>query len=174
MVSYIKNSTDYGLFLLESEADNDDWLTDHDDMKEADQDSFTEGTDYLFLPYTGRFELLSNFKVNMIDFFDGEGVPIGIGEGHFLWKAEGRYGGTSETTRAAKMGNLMEFFKRHTSTTHDDIYLGYRKIGENWEPFKDNNFATKYYLKGRLQMVNYQRRARDNYYTWKLVFREGW
>jgi hypothetical protein len=159
---------------MESDAGNDDWVTDHDDMKEADTDQFTEGTDYIYLPYAGRIELLSNFKVEMIDFFDGAAESIGIGEGHFLWKCRGRYGGTSEATRQAKMGNLMEFFKRHAKAIQNDIYLGYRKPGGNWEPFKDDSYGTKYYMKGRIALVNYWRQGRENYYTWKLVFQEGW
>lgn len=174
MATIIKNTSNYGIYVMESESGSDDWVSDHDDMKEVDISLFTEGTDCLYLPYTGNLRKISQYKVEMIDFFKGEAESVGIGEGHYVFKLRGRFGGTGESNRQLKMANCEEFFKRHLATGDNDIYLGYRKLNGNWEQFVDNNFNHKGYLKGRIINFDYQRETKQLYYQWELIFQEGW
>ncbi|KKL17966.1 hypothetical protein LCGC14_2480260, partial [marine sediment metagenome] len=96
MVSYIKNSTNYGLFILEHAAGNDNtWIADGG-MKFAVWTDYTEGTDGIFLPYTGELEHRPEFIIDIIDFFMGAGVDISVGEGHDLIIFTGRFGGATE------------------------------------------------------------------------------
>jgi len=175
MVSYIKNSTNYGLFILESDSvNNDDWKTDHDHIKEADWDLYTEGTEGIHLPYVTRIEKIPNFNINIIDFFKGQGVDINLGEGHWTYLVEGRFGGTSETNRTAKMANLELLFMKHLQLGNTPLHLGVRKIGEVWEPFINNSETIKYYLPGKIIYPGYRRNNIQQYYEWKVVFRGVW
>lgn len=172
MVSFIKNSTNYGLFILESDSvNNDDWVTDHDHPKEADWDLYTEGTEGIFLPYAGEMQHVPEFSFDIIDFFKGEAADVSMGEGHDLLILEGQYGGTSETTRNTKMANLLLLYWKHLQSSEEILYLGYRKRGEVWEPFINPTPAIKYYMKGKLIMATYRRSKEQNYYNWKIIFR---
>lgn len=175
MASYIKDSSNYGLYIMESDSsNNDDWVSDHDAMKEADLDQFTEGNDYIYLPYAGNLRKISEYKVKVADFFGGQGAKIGIGEGHFIYKVNGRYQGTGESDRDNQEAYIDEFFKRHMDVTGNDIYIGYRKIGENWKQFVDNNYNHKGYCKGVFAKPITERKPFDNYFEWEIIFREAW
>ncbi|KKM06427.1 hypothetical protein LCGC14_1744120 [marine sediment metagenome] len=175
MVEFIKNSTNYGLFILESEAvNNDDWKTDHDHIKEADWDLYTEGTEGIFLPYAGELKHKPTFVFDIIDFYMGAGVDISVGEGHDLLIVNGRFGGTSESNRNTKMANLILLFMKHLTTADEQLYIGYRKKGEVWEPFINTTPAIVYYLKGKLIDASYERSEDELYYNWRVVFRGVW
>ena len=175
MVSFIKNSTNYGLFILESESvGNDDWETDHSHIKEADWDLYTEGTEGIFLPYAADLKHKPEFTFDIIDFFMGVGVDISIGEGHDLLIVNGRFGGTSESNRNTKMANLLLLYMKHLKTSDEQLYIGYRKKGEVWEPFVNPTPAIVYYLKGKLIDASYERSEDELYYNWKVVFRGVW
>ncbi len=175
MASFIKNSTNYGLFILESEGvNNDDWQGDHDHIKEADWDLYTEGTEGMFLPYAGEIKHKPEFMFDVIDFFMGEGVDISVGEGHDLMMFNGRFGGSNETERNTKMANLLLLYAKHLKLSDEVLYIGYRKKGEVWEPFFNATPAIVYYLKGKLINVSYERSEDELFYNWKVVFRGIW
>ena len=176
MVAYIKYSTNYGLFILESEAaTNDDWIADHAGViKEADWALYTEGTEGIFLPYAGKINHSPDFVMDLVDLMMGEAVDVSLGEGHDLLKIEGRYGGTSESDRNTKMANLLLLFAKHLKSSDNQLYLGYRKIGEIWEPFTNATPAIVYYLKGKLLPPSYDREEGENWYNWKIAFRGAW
>ena len=172
MVSYIKNSTNYGLFILESDGvSNDDWEGDHSHIKEADWDLYTEGTESIFLPYSGEIKHRPEFIIDIIDFFMGAGVDISVGEGHDLIIFTGRFGGATETIRNTKMANLLLLFASHLKLDTEVLYLGYRKKGEVWEPFFDTTPSIVYFLKGKLIHASYERSEDELYYNWRVVFR---
>lgn len=172
MASFIKDSTDYGIFILESNGvNNDDWEGDHSHIKEADWDLYTEGMEGIFLPYAGEMRHKPEFNFEVIDFFLGEGVDVSLGEGHDLIIFEGKFGGATETIRNTKMENLLLFFWKHFKLDTEQIYLGYRKKGEVWEPFIDSTPAVVYYLKGKLVDASYYRYEDELFYNWKVVFR---
>jgi len=175
LVSFIKNSINYGLFILESEVvNNDDWKTDHDHIKEADWDLYTEGTEGIFLPYAGDIKHKPEFMFDIIDFFMGAGVDISQGEGHDLIMFNGRFGGASETIRNTKMANLLLLYAKHLKTDNEILYLGYRKKSEIWEPFVNTTPAIVYYLQGKLIDASYERAEDELYYNWRIVFRGVW
>lgn len=174
MASYIKDSDDYGLFILESESANDDWVSDHDSIKEADLDQFTEGEDYIYLPYVTNLQLLSEYEVKVMNFFKGLGEKIGLGSGNFMFKTRGRYQGTSESDREDKEVEIVEFFKRHMDVGGNDLYVGYRKIGGNWKKFVDNNYNRKNYCKGVFSRPKFDRDPFNNFFEWNILFREAW
>jgi hypothetical protein len=174
LVEFVKNSTNYGLFIVEASIDTDDWLNDHDHIKELDWDLVTEGSDGIYLPYAGQIRQTPNFNINIIDFFQGAGIDVTLGEGYWLFTIQGRYGGTSEANRTTKMENLISLFTDHLRLDQGLLYLGYRKIGEVWEPFKDDNGNTKYYLKGKMLNAEYWRANDQNYYQWKIAHRGVW
>ena len=171
MVSEIKDSTDYGLFILEHAAGNDaTWIGDGG-MKFADMDLYTEGVESIFLPYAGEIIHRPEFSFEILDFFMGEAVDLSLGEGHDLIILEGRFGGATETIRNTKMGDLMLFFYKHFELDTEVVYLGYRKKGEVWETFIDPTPAKVYYLKGKLTNASYTRYEDELFYNWKVVFR---
>lgn len=175
MVSFIKNSTNYGLFILESDGvNNDDWKTDHDHIKEADWDLYTEGVEGIFLPYAGEIKHKPNYIFDVIDFFMGVAVDISIGEGHDIFMVNGRFGGSSETERNTKMANLLLLYKKHLLNTTEVLHIGYRKRGEIWEPFVNDTPAIVYYLPGKLINASYERSEDELFYNWQIVFRGVW
>jgi len=175
LASFIKNSTNYGLFILESDGvNNDDWKGDHDHIKEADWDLYTEGTEGIFLPYAGDIKHKPNFTIDIIDFFMGAGVDISLGEGHDIFIINGRFGGASETVRNTKMANLLLLYMKHITQADEILYLGYRKKGEIWEPFINATPAIVYYLQGKLINASYERSEDELYYNWQVVFRGVW
>jgi len=175
LVEFIKNSTNYGLFILQSEAvGNDDWKTDHDHIKEADWDLYTEGTEGIFLPFAGNMKHRPEFMFDIIDFFVGTAVDVSTGEGHDLIILSGRFSGASETIRNTKMANLLLLFAKHLKSSDEQLYLGYRKRGEVWEPFINATPAIVYYLQGKLIHASYERSEDELYYNWRIVFRGVW
>ena len=171
MVSFIKNSTNYGLFILEHAAGNDNtWIADGG-IKEADWDLYTEGVEGIHLPYAGEIKHTPTFEFDIIDFFMGEGADISMGVGHDLIVLNGRYGGATETIRNTKMANLLLLYMKHLKASTEVLYLGYRKRGEIWEPFVNSTPATVYYLKGKLINASYERAEDELFYNWKIVFR---
>lgn len=174
MVEFIKNSVNYGLYILDSAID--DFITAHAGaIKEADWDLYTEGVNGIYLPYSGKIKHAPSFKPDVMDFFKGAGQNMTLGEGHDLFVIEGQYGGTSEANRDLKMANLMLFHKHHLITGTEQIYLGYRKRGENWHPFVNTTPAIVYYLKGNFAAApTFERDKRQNYYNWKIAFRGIW
>lgn len=174
MVEFVKNSTNFGLFICEASIDTDDWLDDHDHIKELDWDLITEGDDAIFLPYSGKIKQTPQFNIQILDFFEGAGVDITLGEGYWMFTLQGKYGGSSEANRNTKMEYLLTLYNSHLRLDNGLLYLGYRKIGEVWEPFIDNTKTIKYYLKGKLLLAEYWRDEKQNYYNWKIVFRGVW
>ena len=171
MAEFIKNSTNYGLFILEHAAGNDaTWIADGG-IKEADWALYTEGTEGIHLPYAGEIKHKPEFQFDIIDFFMGAGADISLGEGHDLIILNGRFGGATETIRNAKMANLLLLFWKHLKTSDEVLYLGYRKRGEIWEPFINTTPAIVYYLKGKLIDASYERAEDELFYNWKIVFR---
>lgn len=173
MVEFIKNSTDFGLFILQGSIGGDDWLGDHDHIKEFDQDLGTEGTNFLHLPFVGKIRKTPNFNIQILDFFEGAGVDLTLPEGHWIFSSEGRFGGASETARNDKDAAIEDMFMNHL-LLGTPLYLGYRKVGEIWKKFRDDDGATKYYLKGKLLLGESWREAWQNYIHWKIVFRGVW
>ncbi len=175
MVEFIKNSTNYGVFILESDSvSNDDWKTDHDHIKEADWDLYTEGTEGIFLPYAGEMKHSPEFSMDIMDFFMGQAVDLSIGEGHDIIIFSGRFGGASETVRNTKMANLLLLYAKHLKLDTEVLYIGYRKKGEVWEPFFNATPAIVYYLKGKLIHASYERGEDELFYNWKIAFRGIW
>lgn len=171
MVSFIKNSTNYGLFILEHAAANDNtWIGDGG-IKEADWDLYTEGTEGIFLPYAGDIKSKPTFQFDLIDFYLGEAVDISMGEGHDLFIADGRFGGANETERNTKMGNLKLLYWKHLKSSDEVLYLGYRKRAEIWEPFVNATPAIIYYLPGKLIDASYERSEDELFYNWRVAFR---
>jgi len=171
LVSFIKNSTNYGLFILEHAAGNDNtWIADGG-IKEADWDLYTEGLDGIHLPYAGEIKHVPEFSFDIIDFFMGAGADISLGEGHDMIILTGRYGGANETARNLKMANLLLLYAKHLKASDEVLYLGYRKKGEIWEPFFDMTPSIVYYLKGKLIHASYERAEDELFYNWKVVFR---
>lgn len=171
MVSEIKDSSNYGVFILEHAVGNDNtWIVDGG-MKFADMDLYTEGSESIFLPYAGDIRHKPTFTFDLIDFFLGEAVDVSMGEGHDLFMADGRFGGATETIRNTKMANLMLLFWKHLKLSDEALYLGYRKKGEIWEPFVNATPVTVYYLKGKLINASYERAEEELYYNWRIVFR---
>ena len=173
MVEFIKNSDNYGIYIVESSIDTDDWLDDHDHIKELDWDLVTEGTDGLYLPYVSKCDKIPQFTFDIIDFFKGAGADISMGEGHWLYKAEGQYGGSSEATRNTKEEQILKMYNSHL-ISGKILYLGFRKRGEIWKPFVNSSDNIKYYLKGKLLLIPYSRKQQQNYFNWKLTFRGVW
>ena len=174
MVEFIKDSNDFGLFLLRSSIGGDDWLGDHDHIKEFDQDLATEGLNFLHLPYVGVIKKTPVFNIQILDFFEGAGVDLTLPEGHWIVNLTGRFGGATETVRNTKDENIENIFMEHLTLTNTPLYLGYRKIGEVWKAFRDDNGATKYYLPGKLLLADTWRNNFQNYINWKIVFRGVW
>ena len=174
MVEYIKNSNNYGLYIVESSVGGQDWLDEDDHIKELDGDLINEGSTGIFLPYASRAKATPNFNIQIIDFFEGAAVDISLGEGHWLFNTQGRYGGTSEADRNTKMENLELLFNKHLSLTGGKLYLGLRKVGEVWKSFIDANQTAKPYLAGKLLLAEDWREANRNYENWKVVFRGVW
>jgi hypothetical protein len=174
LVEFIKDSPDYGIFIVESSVGGDDWLTDHDHIKELDQALATSGSNFLHLPYAGKLKHSSNFTSTVIDFFEGAGVDVSLGEGYWGFTVEGRYGGTSEADRNGKLEDILTMYNGHLLFANGALYLGYRKIGEVWEPFVNSNNTIKYYLKGKLLSAEAWRDAGQNYINWKITFRGVW
>lgn len=171
MVNEIKDTTYYGLFILEHAAGNDNtWIGDGG-MKFADWDLYTEGVEGIHLPYAGDVKHVPEFQFDIFDFFMGAGADVSMGEGHDLIIFTGRYGGASETVRNTKMANLLLLFAKHLKSSDESLYLGYRKKGEIWEPFFNATPAIVYYLKGKLIHASYERAEDELFYNWKVVFR---
>ena len=171
MVSEIKDSTNYGLYIIEHAAGNDaTWIGDGG-MKFADISLYTEGVESIYLPFTGSIKHSPTFNSEIIDFFMGAGVDVSLGEGHDIFMANGRFGGATETIRNTKMANLLLLYFKHLQTGTEPLYVGYRKRGEVWEPFIDTTPAIVYYLKGKLINASYERSEDELYYNWKVVFR---
>ena len=167
----IKDSTNYGLFILEQAAGNDNtWIADGG-MRFADWALYTEGVEGIFLPYAGDIKHVPEFNFDIIDFFMGAGADISMGEGHDLIILTGRYGGATETIRNTKMANLLLLYWKHLKNSTEQLYLGYRKKGEIWEPFVNTTPAIVYYLKGKLIHASYERAEDELFYNWKVVFR---
>ena len=174
MVEFIKNSSNYGLYIVEASIGGDDWLDDHNHIKELDGDLITEGTDGIFLPYVRQIRFTPNYNFNIITFFKGADVNISLGEGYWIWVCDGRFGGTSEATRNTKMGNLTKLMNSHVSLTNNKLYLGYRKIGEVWESFPSETDVKTPYLPGVMLLAEPSRQAQQNFYKWKISFRGIW
>ncbi len=174
MVEFIKNSSNYGLYIVEASIGGDDWLDDHDHIKELDGDLITEGTDGIFLPYVRQIRLTPNYNFNIITFFKGADVNIYLGEGYLIWVCDRIFGGTSEATRNTKMGNLTTLMNSHVSLTNNKLYLGYRKIGEVWESFPSDVDVKTPYLPGVMLLAEPSRQAQQNFYKWKIAFRGIW
>ncbi|KKM91306.1 hypothetical protein LCGC14_1229820 [marine sediment metagenome] len=163
----------YGLFIMESNVD--DWITDHGHPKDADLSLMTgEGTDYIYLPYVNIIRYKPEFNIDILDFFEGAGVDISLAEGHLLFMANGRFGGTSEANRNLKMENLMLLYRKHLKGSDEQLYLGYRKKPEVWEPFVNTARVAVYYLKGKLIDASYERSEDELFYNWKIAFRGVW
>jgi len=171
LVNEIKDTTYYGLFILEHAAGNDNtWIGDGG-MKFADWDLYTEGIEGIYLPYAGDLKHKPEFEFDIIDFFMGAGADISLGAGHDLFILNGRFGGASETIRNTKMANLLLLYWKHLKTSDEQLYLGYRKRGEIWEPFINTTPAIVYYLKGKLIHASYERAEDELFYNWKIAFR---
>ena len=177
MVEYIKNSDNFGLFICEGDLNYDggtDWFGDDQEMKEIDFDDINEGVNGIHLPYVKQIRLTPNYNFNIITFFKGADVNISLGEGYWIWVCDGRFGGTSEATRNTKMGNLTKLMNSHVSLTNNKLYLGYRKIGEVWEPFPSDVDVKTPYLPGVMLLAEPSRQAQQNFYKWKIAFRGIW
>jgi len=174
MVNFIKNTTQYGLYIMESDSvGNDDWVTDHSHMKEADLDLFTEGDEYIYLPNITSLDRSPKFTFDVIDFFNGEGIDTSLAEGHDAIKVTGRFGGTEQAINN-KMENFLKMFHLHLSSSQESVYLGIRKLGEIWEPFIDGGLTVKYYLKGKFTTPKFKRSNIDRSANWEVVFRGVW
>ena len=88
--------------------------------------------------------------------------------------ANGRFGGTSEANRNLKMENLMLLYRKHLKGSDEQLYLGYRKKPEVWEPFVNTARVAVYYLKGKLIDASYERSEDELFYNWKIAFRGVW
>lgn len=172
MADIIKNSSNYGLYIVEESPGTDDWLDDHDHIKELDWDEVTAGTDGIFLPYSGEMEVIPEFTMDIMYFFKGQGADMSLGEGKWVFKMKGRFGGTEAQINAKEI-EMLTIYNKHL-VTGTPLYLGYRKHGEIWEPFIDSGDAIKYYLKGKLTLIPYKRRARTRYIEWRVVFQAVW
>ena len=174
MVEFINNSDDYGIFIVEAVVGGDDWLGDHDHIKELDLELITSGGDGIYLPFAGKLRHASNFKSQIIDFFEGAAVDITLGEGYWAFMAEGKYGGSNEADRNSKLEDIKTLYNSHLLMTNGPLYLGYRKIGEVWGPFVNSSQTIKYYCQGKLLMAEAWREAFQNYISWKIAFRGVW
>ena len=177
MVDYIKNTDNFGLYICEGGLNYDGgvgWFDAGKEMKEIDFDDIDSGVDGIHLPYSGKMKKTPNFNKQIIDFFKGQGVNISLGEGHWIYTMQGRFGGTSEQNRTDKMEDLELLYMKHVTLTQPKLYLGYRKIGEVWDPHVDPNEVVKYYLPGVMLIGEYWRDAHQNYYNWRVVFRGVW
>jgi len=174
LADVIKNSTNYGLYIVEEQVGADAWFDDHDHIKELDWDQGTEGDDKIYLPYSGRLNLTPNFNIQILDFLEGAAVDLTLGEGHWVFTIKGRYGGTSAANRLAKKEALLTLFNDHLLFANGALFLGYRSIGEIWEPFVDASRNIKYYLKGKLLMAEMWKETFNSFYNWKIAFRGVW
>ncbi len=177
MVEYIKNGTNYGLFICEGGLNYDGgsgWFDANKNMKEIDFDDIDDGVNGIYLPFVREFRFTPNYKFNIITFFDQQAVNISLGEGYWIWTSNGRFGGISETTRNDKMADLATLMASHHDLTKEKLYMGYRKPSEIWEKFPNAGFTKKEYLPGILLLAEPARKAFQNFYSWKIAFRGMW
>ena len=176
MVNIIEDSDEYGIFLVESVVGAQDWLGGDDHIKKLDYELVTanEGDEALHLPYAGTIKKTPNFNIQILDFFEGAAVDLTLPEGHWIVTAQGRFGGGNETVRNTKEENIENIFMEHLLTSNTPLHFGYRKVGEVWMPFRDDDGATKYYLPGKLLMAETWRNNFENYIRWKIAFRGIW
>ena len=144
MVDVLKNNTDYGIFLIESDSsDNDDWITDHaGDPAELDLDTYDLGVDYVYISQSTieKTDDPEVFKETFMTFPDGEGFAWTIGEETETYTFKSR---VSSTVR----GYLKRFMKLHNRDTAEDFYLVHRTGSTTYETFYNASGTEKKYSK---------------------------
>ena len=142
MATYLKNSTDYGFYFLESDSSaNDDWITDHSgDPGETDLETYTEYTEYLYLDNIQQGRDRETYNHMFFDIFGNEGDAItpGIVKGTYTIR-------TVVTTRAKAEG-VKKFVKRHNSDDNPQVYLVWVVASDTYYKFYDHDITERSYV----------------------------
>ena len=146
MVSYLKNNTDYGYYLMESDGtNNDDWITDHSgDPGEADLDTYTLGSEYIYIGDITMREDYEEYGWESFQFADGEGFDYTIGMERGVYRINGY------VTTDAYMEDVKDFCKRHNRDSAKQIYLVHRRGSTDYEKFYDEDHTELKYARGHV------------------------
>ena len=140
--------TDGYIYFVESNSDNDDWITDHaGDPDSLDLTNYTEGTEYCKLKMPERF--VKSFVTGMII------VDSGGGNSYQERYERRSYSILSEGIETSIYNaDLVEKFftiPRHTAASNDtykEYYLIIRFGASNYVNFTDNDGNRKEYCRG--------------------------
>ena len=130
-----------GIYIIESDAgDNDDWVTAHDDIGEADMTTFTEGTEYI---HCGNLIRTNDEEAHQYNSWF-------IGGGAKDWSSfgddDGHYTISCLMDSWADIHYVKNFCKRHNRNTANPIYVGNMYAADTFEMFYDENHNAKNYM----------------------------
>jgi hypothetical protein len=173
LVTFIKDTTSYGIYIIQSEAGtNDDWMTDHaGNPIEADIELFTLGTEYVYLELKNKIQKTNRFYVQRFVFPSGKTYYYMDGKED----ATLTFGGL-ETTRA-NAEKLEQFGKTHNRPTAKTIYLFVWEAAGTaglWT-FYDHTPTARYYMRGHLVQVRWDwSEDRNAVHNLQLTFLADW
>ena len=147
MVSYLKNNSDYGYYIIQSDStNNDDWITDHSgDPGELDLDLFTRDSEYIYIKKYNRSQDVESYAWMMEPFPDGEGFKMTVGV------ETGGYTVAGIVESDAEMEGIKDFCKRCNRDDAKDIYLVHRRSATDYEKFYEPDFTEVKYAMGLIK-----------------------
>lgn len=157
-----------GIYIIESDSANQDWVTSSGDPEDIDLSNFTEGDEYCFLEVTDEFKSkLTNIWNDQI-FAGGSGFAAAIEERSDEVEISGVFLTTAEATKVKK------FWTKHTSLSDNDIYLIIRYAEDSYEPFYNSSRTEKKYCKGIFKDLQVGRDNEELIREFKAVFKAIW
>jgi len=150
LVTYIKNTTDYGHYFIESDAtNNDDWIGIHaGDPGEADIDLYTDGNEYIRIDKVDQNQDAENYGHMFEPITDGETEHYTIGVEANIYTVRGIFHATTLAALYAKREKVKQFCKRHNRNSAKQAYLVHRYGATSYEKFFDEDFTELKYARG--------------------------
>jgi hypothetical protein len=142
-----------GVWLLESDSGNDDWIDDHaGDPELSDASLFTEGTDSWNIIYA-KVERGGVFNADYEKIPGWTAIDVSIEEGADIIKVTGTFQGTSFENTQIKEDTLHEFFRNHSSLSDNSFYFVKRWDTNDYKRFPNEDRTLKKYCHVRFSAV---------------------
>jgi len=150
MVTYIKDTTDYGHYFIESDpTNNDDWITDHaGEPGEARIDLFTDGLEYIRIAMVDQNVDAETFRRMFETLVDGVTETFTVGEEANIYTIRGIFHAGTLAALYALGKVVKKFCRAHNRKSAKQAYLVNRFGATDYEPFYDENGNELKYARG--------------------------
>lgn len=180
MPSYLKNNTNYGYYLIESDStNNDDWITDHaGDPGELDLALYTEGLEYIYISKIDTHTDSEEYARMVEDFIDGEAIEQTIGQERNIYTVRGTINSTASPPTIVdlytQIAKVKKFCRYHNRDDEKQAYLVNRIGATDYELFYKGDKTEVKYLKGFVRRRDLIYNEGDLYFNVVIPWRVVW